>query len=122
MSFSLLPSRLRSAIDRYGAAGLVRQLALRARNFAYMDESHVWYVLDTADIPELPLAEGYRLALATDADQDKIDGFSTVALKDAHLRRAAGNQLWFALHGDELAFSCWIFLEATPVRAAADRV
>ena len=120
MSPSLIPDRVGAAIQRYGAGGLLRQLATRVRNFAYMDEEHVWYVLDTAQVPELALAEGYRLSLATDEDEDKIGTLPTpVPVEEARRRRAEGNDLWFVLHGDELAFACWIFPRVAPVRAAA---
>jgi L-amino acid N-acyltransferase YncA len=103
-------------------AGLARQLALRARGFVYLDEEHIWYTLALSQVVRLPLAEGYELRLATEHDLDAVCDLTTISIDDVRARLGDEAQLWVVVRGSELAFVCWIFPRATPVRAAASRV
>jgi len=114
--------RLARAVRRRGVAGLARQIALRARGLFYLDEEHIWYTLALSRVDRLPLAEGYELRLATDRDLDEVCELTMSSIDDVRARRADGAQLWLVVGGPELAFLCWIFSRATPVRAAASRM
>jgi predicted GNAT family acetyltransferase len=101
--------------------GFARRIAARLRALVYLDEEHIWYVLDLDRVDELPLAEGYELRLATDADLDLVTEVAGTSKADAEENRAHDAQVWLVLQEQEPAFVCWIFPESTPVRAAADR-
>jgi RimJ/RimL family protein N-acetyltransferase len=119
---TLGPTRLRRAIRHHGAAGLARQSALRLRDSVYLDEHHVWYVLDLDRVEQLPLAEGYELRLAGDEEVDLIGALDTVSAEEARARHSAGVQLWLVLRGAAPAFSCWIYPRETPLRASSSRI
>ena len=114
-------SRVREVIQREGPAGLARRAAARvrtgaerARAVAYLDERHVWYVLELTRVQPLDLAEGYELRLAGDAEVDYAGNASQPVDPDA--------QLWLVEQNGDKAFSCWIYPRRVPVIAAADRV
>jgi GNAT superfamily N-acetyltransferase len=97
-------------------------MARRGRDFAYMDERHVWYVLDLDRVELLPLAEGYELRLAGDGDVDMVVAEQAGGTEMVRERRSEGVQLWLVQKGGETAFSCWIFPREQPVPAAASGV
>jgi GNAT superfamily N-acetyltransferase len=89
---------------------------------AYLDEDHIWYLLDLGHVEQLPLAAGYELRVADEADLEGYAALTTTATDEARERRANGAELWLVVRDREYAFACWIFPRETPVRAAADRV
>lgn len=79
------------------------------------------YLLSLDRVERLPLAEGYELRLAGDADVVLLGEMETVRIGEARKRRSEGIQLWLVLKGGAPGFSCWIYLREVPVRAAASR-
>jgi GNAT superfamily N-acetyltransferase len=88
----------------------------------HLDEEHVWYVLELSRVKRLPLADGYELRQAEDADLEQASTLTTMGRDEMATRRNRGARLWLVLHEGEPAFACWIFPRVTPVRAAMDRV
>lgn len=110
------------ALQRHGPTGLARQASLRLRSLVYLDEDHIWYLLRLDGIERLPLAEGYELRLAGDADVDLLGAMDTVSVEKAREQlQSEGVQLWLVLEDKAPAFCCWIYPRQTPVRAAASR-
>ena len=99
----------------------MRESALKLRDLAYLDEHHIWYVLDLDRVERLPLAEGYEVRLASEVDVELIAQMDTLSVEDARQRYSEGVQLWLVLQGTAPAFSCWIYRREAPVRAAASR-
>jgi GNAT superfamily N-acetyltransferase len=114
--------RVGRALQRHGPTGLARETSLRLRGLVHLDEDHVWYLLRLDGINQLPLADGYELRLAGDADVDLLGAMDTVYVEKARAQlRSEGVQLWLVLEDKAPAFSCWIYPRQTPVRAAASR-
>ncbi len=101
--------------------GVWRRISQRLRSLVYLDEEHIWYTLDLTEIEQLPLAEGYVLEPATDADLDLVSALSGSSTDDIEENRSRGAQPWLVKQDRDPAFVCWIFPQTTPVRAAADR-
>jgi RimJ/RimL family protein N-acetyltransferase len=116
----LSKKRMSAAFQRHGPGGLAAQIANRLVRLAFLDQHHVWYVLDLAERRELPMPDGYvlrRVDRQDDLDRWLIDILDEIAAE----RLAAGNQLWAVERDGEPAFNCFIFFGRTPVRAASGR-
>jgi Acetyltransferase (GNAT) family len=118
---TLTHGRLSRVVKEEGAAGIARRIGWRVRSNVYLDEEHIWYTLNLDRVQQLPLAPGYELRVATDADIDRITGLTGTPREEADDNRARGAESWVVVQDEEPAFVCWIFPETTPVRAAADR-
>lgn len=117
---SVTRDRLSAAIQRHGPRSLATAVKDRLVGLAYLDEHHVWYVLDLANVPELTLADGYALRRVEDgAKLERV--LIDVRPEIARSRLSEGHQLWVVERGAEPAFNCFIFFGQTPVRAAAGR-
>jgi GNAT superfamily N-acetyltransferase len=117
---SVTRNRVSGAVQRHGVAGLVSVVANRLVSLAFLDEHHVWYVLDLTRRADLPLADGYelrRVEAVSALEQVLID----VRFDVARARLKEGNQLWVVDREGEPAFNCFIFFDQTPVRAASTR-
>lgn len=110
----------------------MRQISRRLRGLAIADEHHVWYVLDLDRVERLPLADGYELRLAGDADIDLVaasrpraEGGATGGegawwAEMARGRHSEGVQMWLVTQGADPAFSCWIYPHEQPDVAGGD--
>jgi L-amino acid N-acyltransferase YncA len=109
---------VRRVVGREGVGGTARLIAIRLRRLVYLREQHIWYLLLLGAVEQLPLAAGYELRLATEADLAMLATLSGMRAETAAKRRSDGAQLWLLVHGREAAFCCWIFPRQTPMRAA----
>jgi hypothetical protein len=112
--------RLTGAVRRHGPGGLASVIANRLVRLAFLDEHHVWYVLDLDDVIDRPLADGYELRRVNPGEEL---GAALIDVRPdiAAARLAQGNELWVVEADGEPAFNCFIFFGRTPVRAAAGR-
>lgn len=112
--------RLIAAARRHGPASFARAAGTHLVRLGFVDEHHVWYVLDLNDTVSLPLAEGYELRRVSAGDELEsrlLDLRPEVATG----RLADGNDLWVAECDGDPAFNSFVFFGRTPVRAAASR-
>ncbi len=107
-------------MQRHGAGGLAGVIANRLVRLAFLDESHVWYVLDLHECRAMDMADGYSLR-QIDRGPEVEPMLIDVDAEIADARLAAGNQFWAVEHDGEPAFNCFIFFGRTPVRAASGR-
>lgn len=85
----------------------------------WLDEEHVWYVLGLGRVEILPLAAGYELRPGKLDDLPAMaDHLESTPTDTAKRRLERGAQLWLVTNGDQIAFACWIFFQATPAIAA----
>jgi RimJ/RimL family protein N-acetyltransferase len=113
--------RFSTAVQRHGPGSLASVIAHRLVRLAFLDEHHVWYVLDLAEIIDRPLADGYTLR-QIDPNEDLGAVLIDVRPEIAGPRLAEGNQAWVVedAEGDP-AFNCFVFFGRTPARAAESR-
>ena len=101
-----------------GVGAAFGRLWTLVRRVFFLCEEHVWYQLDLADErPRRDLIDGVRLLRAGDDDLHYVEEFGRY-VEEARERRAAGNDLWVALEGEQPLFACWTFRTDTPVYAA----
>jgi RimJ/RimL family protein N-acetyltransferase len=104
---------------RHGPLGLARVARDRLAHRLWLDESHVWYLLDLARLQRLPLRRGYELRSGTLDDRPALAQHpETTPTENAKRRLERGAQLWLVTIGDQIAFACWIFFDTTPAIAA----
>jgi GNAT superfamily N-acetyltransferase len=84
-----------------------------------MHEEFVWYALDLDRVEPIPLREGYRLHLVTEAEAVEIlRDVPAVPPEEGRRRIADGVQFWAVLKGQEPAFACFVFSGPFPLEAA----
>jgi GNAT superfamily N-acetyltransferase len=119
---SLNKERLSAAVQHHGPLELAALVRDRLKALAYLDEDHVWYVLELSNIEGLAMPPGYTLRQARSEDDVRLAATLPGYRADVtRARLADANQVWLVTAGDEAAFACSIFFGSTPVLAAAQR-
>ena len=115
-----LLSRIVSFLRRRGPRAAAALVADHARRRVWIDESHVWYVLDlTAPRPRRELPEDLTLRRDDREHVDRLADLETLGPDAARRRLDDGARLWLALDAEGAgAFACWNFFGAAPVFAA----
>jgi hypothetical protein len=93
-----------------------RRIVEPAIAHCYLDERHVWYVVPFA--AEGPVPEGFELRRGEERDLEALAAIGGVGTRTACEYLARGAELYVVMHGDQLAFSSWIHVEAVPLAAA----
>ena len=113
-------ARLRSAVGRDGAAGVLRRAAERGAHRVVLREEHIWYALAlTGERPRRELPEGFELHRAAEAEADAIAALPNQPGVDEIRARMAGTaDVYMVSEHGKPAFACTIFRERTPTVAA----
>jgi ribosomal protein S18 acetylase RimI-like enzyme len=95
----------------------------KALAYVYVSETYVWYELILNDArPRISLPSGFRLVQGSYQELpllDQVPTMPTIEKATWQLQNAA--DLWLVLEGQQLAFACWIFRGAMPMRVAPRR-
>ncbi len=113
-------ARIRRGLRRHGLGGSIRLAVALLARLAYLEESHVWYLLDVGgELPRIALPPGMEIVRAREEeDLALLDQLPTVSRREARRRLAGGADLWLVRDGARAVFACWIFRNRTPALAA----
>ncbi len=111
--------RIRRALRRHGVGGSLRLAWALLARLAYLEESHVWFLLDLrGDRPRVGLPSELEVVRATEDELPLLAELPTVGPREARRRLAAAADLWLIRDADRPVFACWTFSDRTPALAA----
>ncbi len=112
-------SRLASQVQQSGVRPTAIQLARQARSMVWLDESHIWYELTFADAsPDFPLGDDFVFCRGDQRDVERFARIPPVTSHYVRARLAAGDDLWYARRGNDVAFFCWTLRGTAPTVAS----
>ncbi len=102
--------RIRRGLRRHGVGGSLRLAWALLARLAYLEESHVWYLLDLrGDRPRVGLPSALEVVRATEDELPLLAELPTVGPREARQRLAAAADLWLVRDADRAVFACWTF-------------
>lgn len=114
-------TRALRAVPRHGLVGtgqrLRRWIVAPILRRLYVEETHIWYVVPFAQDGDV-IPEGFELRRGGEDDLPALAAIGGIAVRTGTAYLARGAELYVITHGDQLAFSAWIHVDAVPLAAA----